>query len=310
MGFGIKERVLRWANLDSRARPRFRAGGASLVVPFGFPLPEPRPERRAVMMHIFFPELAPELTSACRTIPGEVDLLITTDTSEKADSIRDAFASWTAGKVDLRIVENRGRDMLPKFVTFVDQYKSYSLILFLHSKRSDHLNSGNNGWRETLIGNLAGSEEITRSILTLFDADPQLGIVYGEHFQGIRQWLYWGRNRWKAGRFSRRIGLRLGRASALDYPSGSMFWARPQALKPILEAGLTSKDFEADEGQIDGTLAHVLERMPLFSAEVAGYSWVKVADADRFTDQSNFIRAVDLRSVPEIMRKASGKLLP
>ncbi|EXS67932.1 rhamnan synthesis F family protein [Sphingobium sp. Ant17] len=46
-----------------------------------------------------------------------------------------------------------------------------------------------------------------------------------------------------------------------DFPAGSMFWARTDAILPILSADLEWEDFPLEEGQTDGTLAHCIERM-------------------------------------------------
>jgi len=40
---------------------------------------------------------------------------------------------------------------------------------------------------------------------------------------------------------------------------------------------LTFADFPEEQGQIDGTLAHAIERAFLYSIEGAGYKWAKVA---------------------------------
>src|SRR5206468_8183486 len=63
----------------------------------------------------------------------------------------------------------------------------------------------------------------------------------------------------------------------LDFPSGSMFWARSPALRPLLDLGLATEDFEEEAGQIDGTLAHAIEHLYFHACEHAGYDWIKVA---------------------------------
>ncbi len=49
-----------------------------------------------------------------------------------------------------------------------------------------------------------------------------------------------------------------------------MFWLRPAALRPLLDANLDITDFDAESGQHDGTLAHAVERMFALSARAAG----------------------------------------
>jgi lipopolysaccharide biosynthesis protein len=57
------------------------------------------------------------------------------------------------------------------------------------------------------------------------------------------------------------MGFDLSRVTSLDFPSGSMFWARPDALRPILDLGLTLDEFPEEAGQVDGTVAHAIERL-------------------------------------------------
>ena len=40
-----------------------------------------------------------------------------------------------------------------------------------------------------------------------------------------------------------------------------MFWCKPELLKPILDWNLSWSDFDEEGGQIDGTIAHSIERL-------------------------------------------------
>ena len=72
--------------------------------------------------------------------------------------------------------------------------------------------------------------------------------------------------------------MNLSLNSKLDFPSGSMFWGRSAALKPLLSMNLTLDDFPPENKQIDGTLAHIIERMYFFICEAAGYRWIKISN--------------------------------
>lgn len=46
-----------------------------------------------------------------------------------------------------------------------------------------------------------------------------------------------------------------------------MFWCRTDALRKLLELDLQFSDFDDEAGQIDGTLAHAMERAFLYAVE-------------------------------------------
>ena len=104
-------------------------------------------------------------------------------------------------------------------------------------------------------------------------SQDEVGIVYPEHADYIKPLINWGYNFDTIQRLLSNVGVKLDCYSILEFPSGSMFWGRSDALAPLLEQNLTWEDFSAEAGQIDGTLAHAIERSILFFAEAAGYQW-------------------------------------
>ena len=249
----------------------------SLAIPFGFPpLQAPPPPRVAVICHLYYPEVGREVRHYLQNLPVPANLFLATDTAEKAEVIRAAFADWEGGRVEVRVVPNRGRDIAPKLVGFADAHADYDLVLHLHSKKSDHAHFLA-PWRGFLFENLLGSKAAVASILDAFARLPQLGMVAPQHYEAVRRWLGWNGNYDLAQGLARRMGLPLSPVRALDFPSGSMFWARPAALKPLLDLNLSFDDFPTEGAQVDHTPAHAIERLYFLVCELSGYAWLKVA---------------------------------
>ena len=90
------------------------------------------------------------------------------------------------------------------------------------------------------------------------------------HILPLRHFL--GANRQELEALCVRVGVPLPDYERAVFASGSMFWARASALEPILDAGLCSADFENENGQVDGTLAHSIERFLGWSVQASGGS--------------------------------------
>lgn len=243
--------------------------------------------RLSVVCHLFHAHLSVEIFSYLQNIPFDCDICISTDTQEKARRIGNVFSHWPNGNVEIRICPNRGRDIAPKLVSFRDIYERSDFVLHIHSKESSH-HPALRHWREYLFSTLLGTPEVVNSIMGMFQAAPKVGMISAQHYELMRRWVNWGNNFGRAAQIAKKMGLDLDRRSALDFPSGSMFWARPEALRPLLDLDLSTVDFEAEAGQIDGTLAHAIERLYFFSCEMAGLDWVKIGRPEFFPTDAQF----------------------
>ena len=248
----------------------------SLAIPFDFPPLQVPPPSVAVICHLYHPEVGRELRSYLQNLPVPADLFLSTDTAEKADIIRATFSEWKDGRLEIRVLPNRGRDIAPKLVGFADAHADHDLVLHLHSKKSDHAHFLA-PWRGFLFESLLGSKAAVSSILDAFARLPQLGMVAPQHYEAVRRWLGWNGNYMLALGLARRMGIALSPVRALDFPSGSMFWARPAALRPLLELNLSFDDFPPEGAQVDHTLAHAIERLYFLACERSGHAWLKVA---------------------------------
>ena len=220
-----------------------------------------------IFLHIFYPELGETIAAYLKNIPCSIDVFISTR-KDSVEALEDIFVRVdNTQKVEVRHFRNIGRDVAPFIVGFRDHILNYDYILKLHSKKSPHSNALS-GWFLHCLDNLIGSEMITATNLkTLEPADT--GLIYPiENYAlslGIQHDSCWGHedgNYTKAKPFLNRHNLdQIKRESQFRFPTGTMFWCKPELLKPILDWGLNWNDFDEEGGQIDGTIAHSIERL-------------------------------------------------
>ncbi len=156
-------------------------------------------------------------------------------------------------------VENRGRDILPflKILPRVFQ-DGHELVLKLHTKNSNHLNRKEQ-WRNDLFKKLIGPGQIDR-MTDIFYRNNKVGMV-GPSGNILAMHYYYGSNAQIVAVLSHLMGIHESRLQDLNFVAGSMFYARSEALQPVLNLGLSDDSFEPETGQTDGTLAHAVERL-------------------------------------------------
>jgi lipopolysaccharide biosynthesis protein len=248
--------------------PDARLGHAWLHATRAAMLPRITPDKRpCAVIHAWYPEVLGEMLD--RLIASALDWrLIVTTTPDKAEAVSQAM---TRAGIDGEIVtsENRGRDILP-FLRLADRLldEGVEVVLKLHTKRSVHRQDGETWRRELLDGLLAPQR--ARRIFETFNEDASLGLVAADgHIQPLH--YYWGANRHNVEYLVARLGLAQPDVEHDQFIAGSMFWMRLRALRPLFDAHLGIDEFEAESGQVDGTLAHAVERIFLLAAHHGGY---------------------------------------
>ena len=105
------------------------------------------------------------------------------------------------------------------------------------------------------------------TIVDRFATDETLGLVFAAdpHLSD------WDANLEMATDLAKTMGIHEPLPPFFDFPIGTMFWARPEALKPLLELRLGWNDYPDEPVPIDGTILHALERLLPFAARAAGY---------------------------------------
>jgi glycosyltransferase involved in cell wall biosynthesis len=221
--------------------------------------------------HFFYPELADDFMRKLGANQGRCDLLLSTDSEAKARILRQSAAGHERGEIVIRVVPNRGRDLGAFLTGFAEEIaRDYDVVGHVHAKRSVWLGDPRPGetWREFLWQNLLGDRHPAMDVIIgRFAADTHLGLV----FPADPHLSHWDANLPLATELAARMGIEEPLPPYFGFPIGTMFWARPSALEPILALGLGWDDYPAEPVPTDGTILHALERLLPFSARRAGY---------------------------------------
>jgi lipopolysaccharide biosynthesis protein len=168
------------------------------------------------------------------------------------------------------VMANRGRDIGPLLTGLAREIDSgrYDVFGHVHGKQRPWLGQPTaSSWRDFLWENLIGGAwPMLDLAVAAFAAHPDLGLLMAEdpHLVG------WDRNRAIAEALHTRMGADAGTLDDFfDFPVGNMFWARPAALRPLLDLGLRWEDYPAEPVGYDGTLLHALERLTPYAARLA-----------------------------------------
>lgn len=230
--------------------------------------------RIAVIVHVFYPELWPELAHCIRNVGGEREVFVTyADEASVSEAKRDF--------PDARFVrcENRGYDVWPflKVLQALD-LGNYDCIVKLHTKRDvvdgfrykfNHVLLNGSAWREYLLAFAKTPAAWRKTARQL--SRPDVGLVAERHVIMRRRDVPIARTYETFDRAAELLGLpadetrRTGR-----YVAGTMFAAKPAALRPLLARTFSADDFEQPQGHLTETFAHVLERAMGLSVSAAG----------------------------------------
>jgi lipopolysaccharide biosynthesis protein len=236
----------------------------------------------AVVAHIYYEDTWPDIAGALKSLTLPFDLIVTTVAGRERliESVRRSYP-----RAQVEIMENRGRDIGP-FLVLLERGRldRYRYICKIHGKKS--IDGGRETymgilWRRRLLFDLLGGPRAANAAIDMFERDASVGMIGPKVFRlpkaGYPEDLSWSANRPMTLKIAERMGMPADKFQ-LDFFGGTMFWVRPEALKPLRDLHLAA-DMPYESGLIDGDLPHALERVLPTSVLVAGY---KLADSEGY----------------------------
>lgn len=246
------------------------------------------PLRTLVIAHIFYTEMTDEILARADHLPGHYDLIVTTSDQERARQVEEVIARRSArGATAVRVVpSNDGRDQSAFLIGCREELLSddYDLVVKIHSKKTpqDGYNVGNH-FRKQQFDNLLRTDGYAANVVALFQREPGLGLAFPPmiHLGYPTMGHAWWANKPAFVARCAELGIRVpvDDTSPLA-PYGSMYFARPEALRALVEHEWRYEDFSGEYD--DGGLAHVLERMPAYAAGERGFHTRTIVNKDYF----------------------------
>lgn len=228
--------------------------------------------RFAVVAHVYYPDVWPEFAATLAGLDIPYDLFVTlTYRGDETEVLMEEIRAQFPAAV-LVPVGNRGRDILP-FMTLVNAgaLDGYEAVCKLHTKKSPHREDGDH-WRRHLIGGILPETGLS-ALLETFLADPgsAFWVADGQHFTSTE---WWGSNFEVTRQVLRRLEMEISR-DVLSFPAGSIYWLKPMMVGLLKALRLHEEHFEPETAQVDGTMAHALERVMGFLAIAGGQNVVQ-----------------------------------
>ena len=252
------------------------------------PVMHTQPGKIAIHLHLYYIDLANDLLPFFAQMPFDFDLFITIVDAKQSQLVEQKAVKLCGNHlVNLKIivVPNRGRDISAFFVGLKSIYQNYDYLCHVHSKKSLYSGKEKLDWCKYLFSSLFKSELHIKKIFGLFETEPRIGQIYSTTFKEMPYWCHsWLSNQKSSKELFKRMGLKSDTSQYIDYPVGSMLWARSKALKPLFDLNLSFNDFLNEPSPNDGSICHAIERSFNIAGYIGGYTFVELdINNDDFT---------------------------
>lgn len=235
-------------------------------------------KRIAVIAHLFYSEMFEYCSNFIFNCPENFDVYITTDTEEKKKEIEKIFYPRIKNRLTIIVVKSRGRDLSALLVGCKNIPEKYDYICFIHDKKSiqKELVTVGLAFRDLLWENMLYNKNYISHIINLFEENHQIGLLvppnvsHGSYFSSsVNYWtICYDKARETLGRIGVDVDLDPNKP---PIAVGTVFWARSEALLPLLKENWSYEDFPAEPLPLDGSISHALERLFPYIAQSQGY---------------------------------------
>jgi len=256
-------------------------------------------KRVALMMHLYFEDKIKECYEYAKSMPEYADVYVTTDTLAKKAVIEEIFCQLRVNKIEVILIENRGRDVSALLVGCKSYIDQYDYICFVHDKKvTQYPASIGEGFAYKCLQNILVSPEFVENVINTFDNESRLGLLspmfpnHGPYTGMLAD--SWSPNFEITVDFleSFDIQVPIDKRFQPIAPLGTMFWFRSEALKTLFSKNWLYSDFSEEPNGTNGTLLHAVERgYPFFAQHEGFYSGFVFCQTSSLIELSNLTQS-------------------
>ena len=259
------------------------------VLPTNTIAPIPTNKRIALIMHLYYMDLLDKTLEYAKSMPEGCDFIFTVGSEENATIVRERCKDLPYN-VDVRVIQNRGRDVSALLVGAGKDCLQYDYVCFAHDKKVTQLSpySIGDGFAYKCFENVLGSKALVSNIINHFENDPHAGVLapappnHADYFGNFAS--LWGPNYEGTKKMlekTLRVKVPLDKDKEPIAPMGTMFWFRPKALQQFFDIDWKYEDFPPEPNKIDGSMLHFVERAYGYVPQANGY-YTGYIYSDRF----------------------------
>lgn len=230
----------------------------------------------AIVLHIYYFDMWAEICKKLDALTIKFDLFISVSSNINKKDFQKIKNKYESSLV--LNFPNFGRDVYP-FIHFInsDILSEYICVCKLHTKKSPHRLDGAE-WGRQLIDGMIGSDIRVQEIIYGMQCDKSIGIVGADN--NIFGDEHYGINHSKIMKLCKLSSITFEQSELL-FAAGTMFWMSQFMTRCIKTLNLSPDYFESEANQLDGTMAHALERFIGILARRSGLSVLSASEARR-----------------------------
>lgn len=227
----------------------------------------------AIIIYLYYEDSAEKYRNYINQIPDWIDIYIISSNPQILDNIK---RKNLRNNIFFKEKPNIGRDVSALLVTSKDFIWRYEYICFIHDKKekNNFKKKDTDEWISNLWGNTIENNIYIENVLKYMNDNVQVGMMCPmEPISAYSNDNFWGANYNNTIELAKEIKIDVSKIVSDKSPIalGTVFWARIDALRKLLDYDWQYSDFVEEPMPDDGTISHAIERVLPYVVQDAGY---------------------------------------